>query len=358
MQAFINNISVPKSLEELEWYIDEHGCFNVEDILMDVETEWTAPRWAKAGDIVFFMHAKYGFSYLTALRTELNNTKIKYSESRYNEMMDWINHGLALNKKYGGKIYAIARVCGMPTYEGYDSEEFFHWKSRLYAAMDKITVLDNPIDISEFSDFLLVSRQSAITPVLGKDFDNLRKIIKKQNKIPEYFEQSDATPIPCSKINRKNWMTLSNEYRRSFLFESQFRMYYVNYLLASIGDRKTIYKECRCQKVGMADSFVDNVIFINGRYLPVEVKLSIAIQNNIKTQVRKYCFDDVIFLDKDKRVIAKDKIHSNFCLVIDTEKVYVYNYYNDDLEFLFDLDTLKSIDDLEKLKSRLNAVLN
>ena len=48
VQAFIDNISFPTTLVELEDFIDE---FNVEQILTVDETEWTAPKWAVEGDI-------------------------------------------------------------------------------------------------------------------------------------------------------------------------------------------------------------------------------------------------------------------------------------------------------------------
>lgn len=51
VQAFIDNISFPKNLEELEDFADE---FDVEQVLRVDETEWTAPKWAVEGDIVFF----------------------------------------------------------------------------------------------------------------------------------------------------------------------------------------------------------------------------------------------------------------------------------------------------------------
>lgn len=53
VQSFINNISFPKTLDELYWYATQHGSFNVEDILYESETVWTSPKWAKIGDIVF-----------------------------------------------------------------------------------------------------------------------------------------------------------------------------------------------------------------------------------------------------------------------------------------------------------------
>ena len=106
-------------------------------------------------------------------------------------------------------------------------------------------IKNSNLDISEFNEYIYVSRQSAITSVLGEDFKKLKSLIISKNNTPLYFSQVDATPIPLKRINKDNWMTISNEYRRSFMLETQFRAYYVDYLLSAIGGRKTIYKECK-----------------------------------------------------------------------------------------------------------------
>lgn len=75
VQAFIDNISFPMTLEELERFAD---WFNVEEILNVAETEWTAPRWAVEGDIVFFFHAKTAIQKITMLETKLKQEKTEY----------------------------------------------------------------------------------------------------------------------------------------------------------------------------------------------------------------------------------------------------------------------------------------
>ena len=67
VQAHINNISFPKTLDELYWFVTENGSFNVEDILFNKFVEWTVPNWTQTGDIVFFMHAKTARSTITKL---------------------------------------------------------------------------------------------------------------------------------------------------------------------------------------------------------------------------------------------------------------------------------------------------
>ena len=83
VQAFIDNISFPTTLVELEDFIDE---FNVEQILTVDETEWTAPKWAVEGDIVFFFHAKTAIQRITKLETEMKKEKEWMKESDWFEM--------------------------------------------------------------------------------------------------------------------------------------------------------------------------------------------------------------------------------------------------------------------------------
>ena len=171
-----------------------------------------------------------------------------------------------------------------------------------------------------------------------------------KNITPYYFEESIATPLPLTKINHVNWIEITEEYRRSFMLESQFRSYYVDYLLESIGDRKTIYKECRCVKGNNPNTFTDNVIYIKGRYLPIEVKLSIAVESDIKDQVNQYCNTDEIYIDSKKgRKVIPNQIYNNNVLVIDTEDVYMFDSRKYNLFHVQSLNQLKTKDDVKKL---------
>lgn len=355
IQSFISNISFPKNLDELEYFAMKYGQFNVEDILCENAVIWTAPRWAKINDIVFFMHAKTAVSTITRLRSELNQKRSCLSDVKYNMLMEWISKGLALYKEYGGKIFAIGRVDGAPEYESHimdDPDNYqMHWKSKVYAKINEINVLLNPIDISRFNDFIMVSRQSSITPVLGEAFDKLKDIIRESNSIPNYFEKSVSSAIPLGKITHDNWLSLPKEYRRRFVLEAQFRCFYVDFLLSELGDRKTILKECRCIKAGVPDSFVDNLIFMNGKYLPVEVKLSVSAQQNLKSQVLKYCYDDMI--TTKSKTLFPNNLYSNRVLIIDTESLFVYDAKHDSLEKIFELDGLTNKASIHTLKTKI-----
>ena len=83
VQAFIDNISFPKNLEELEDFADE---FDVEQVLRVDETEWTAPKWAVEGDIVFFFHAKTAIQWITKLETRIKEERKWRKESGWSEI--------------------------------------------------------------------------------------------------------------------------------------------------------------------------------------------------------------------------------------------------------------------------------
>ena len=129
--AFINNIAFPKSLEEIKEVYIEEGRYDIEALLSAEETCWTAPRWAMMGDVCLFMHAKTANSTISSLKTELMKNRHYYSDADFQELSSWLDRGKELYKKYGGKIFAVARVFDSPE-EYFDSEpnEYIHWGSR------------------------------------------------------------------------------------------------------------------------------------------------------------------------------------------------------------------------------------
>ena len=119
--AFINNIAFPKSLEEIKEVYFEEGRYDIEALLSAEETCWTAPRWAMMGDVCLFMHAKTANSTISSLKTELMKNRHYYSDADFQELSSWLDRGKELYKKYGGKIFAVARVFDSPE-EYFDSE--------------------------------------------------------------------------------------------------------------------------------------------------------------------------------------------------------------------------------------------
>ncbi len=346
VQAFLNNISFPKSLDELEIFADE---FNVEEILTVTETEWTAPKWAVEGDIVFFFHAKTAIQWIRKLETKLKNAKAFLPAERVRALENALKRARLLYKRYGGKIFAVGRVSDRPVYDSQDGDEIYHWNSKFYAKIDEIFVLQQPIDISEFSDFLMVSRQSAITPVVGADFEQLKAMIAVRNEIPDYLADSRAIPLPLAKIDAKNWLEVTKTYRRLFPLEIQFRRFYVDYFLRVFGEQKTFLSECECWRAGNRTGYADNAVKLGGKWCFVEVKLNIKTEAHLYDQLKKYCQIEAVPL-QDERTLPQEKIWQNTVLVIDTENIYLYYLQVNQLTALKSLSEVQAVEDIKQIR--------
>ena len=118
------------------------------------------------------MHSKTAISSITALRSKLIKSENVIPAPDYDLLMSYLGHAREIHAKYGGKIFAVGRVCGAPEYV--DPSEFvdqiLHWKSRDYAAIDNIQVLQTPIDISVFRQYIHLSRGGSVTPLFDTEF--------------------------------------------------------------------------------------------------------------------------------------------------------------------------------------------
>ena len=350
VEAFVNNISVPKTLDEMyEFYLDGNDAQNLVESANDSGTTcWTSPRWSRRGDIVLFMHAKTAKTSLTRLRTEVR-THLSSGSAEAQQLERAISEQIDFYKMYGGKIFAIGRINGKPEKE--EVNPLLHFKSRVFCDVNGLCLLDSPIDISEFNHFITISRLSAITPVFGDNFDELKEMIAEKNDVPAYFLNSYSTPYPSSRVNWENWMKLSLEYRNSFTLEIQFRQCYVDYLLKKLGDQKTISAECTCYKGTNPVTYVDNVIQIGRKLLPVEVKLNIKLENDLEGQCEQYCkLDKLILSKKQKRQARMQDLVDDRILIIDTYAVYMFYLKDRSIKVLFDLSDLKSEEDIRELR--------
>ena len=87
---------------------------------------------------------------------------------------------------------------------------------------------------------------------------------------------------------------------------------------------------------------------MNGKYLPVEIKLSVSAEKNIKNQLMSYCNLKQLHLTEDK--IVSDNIYENNVLVIDTDKIYLYYDPKRTLKEIFELDNIRSNEDIVNLR--------
>lgn len=350
VNAYINNISFPKSIDELEMFIYEHDCYNVEDVIEAIGgyVEWTVPRHSAIGDLVLFFHAKTAIQWIRKLETATKS--LNKTEHDIDLLTEWLNRARQLYSLYGGKIFAVGRVSSSPEREeepGMDSK-LFHWGSKIYAKISDIVLLDKPIDISEFNSFILVSRQSGITPLPANEFQKLKEIIVSKNTdLPEYFLHSKIGSYRLSKINSKNFLEITKDFRTRFLLESEFRSYYVDYFLQTLVGKK-YYRECRCHTEQNPLARVDNVFIFKDKNILLEVKLNIHIEKNLIEQLNQYIGADYIYLTSQPDSIICD-FERDYIYVMDVFALYKYMPKTKQLKNVVTLDNIKTIEDIKNL---------
>ncbi len=345
VNAYINNISFPKTIEHLEDFIYEHGCYNVEDVVNEVGEGyviWTVPRSSVIGDVVLYFHAKSAIQWIRKLET-ITKTLDSATHDK-NLLFEWLRRARALYSLYGGKIFAIGRISSRPERE--DELEFqHHWSGRIYANVKDLYLLERPIDISEFNSFIFLSRQSSITLLPSKEFEELKSLIKVKNpSIPTWFLESKIGDNMLSKINQNNFIEITSSCCKRFPLEISFRSYYVDYFLKTLSGNN-VYRECQCYTLKTPLARVDNVFEFVGKKMLLEVKLNIALEKNLISQLNQYiCAEYICLSDKLNNNITD--FEKEFMFVIDVYSVYRYDVKVEKLTKIFDLDEIKSKTDI------------
>lgn len=173
--AFVTNISFPKSLEEVAYFMEVRDRFDVEDITLNDYVEWTAPKDACIGEPAFFMHSKTSIDTIRRLKRELK--KNGRPDGIHMDLEKALEQGERLYELYGGKIFATGTVCGNIIEDTIAREDGLHWRSVYYAPIDNVKVLSSPVDIVEFRDFITISRTGAITKLNEEQLNRLNSLI-------------------------------------------------------------------------------------------------------------------------------------------------------------------------------------
>ncbi len=345
VNAHINNISFPKTIDQLEYFIYEHGCYNVEDVVneaADGYTIWTVPRSSVVGDIVLYFHAKTAIQWIRKLETATRTLDSATHDKRL--LYEWLQRARKLYSLYGGKIFAIGRVGSRPAREDEPVLQH-HWSGRIYAEIKDLYLLERPIDISEFNSFIFVSRQSSITHLASKEFEELKAHIKAKNlDVPKWFLESKIGDNMLSKVNQNNFLDITSFYRKRFLLEGFFRSYYVDYFLKTLSGNG-VYKECQCYTPATPLARVDNVFVFAGKKILLEVKLNIALEKDLISQLNQYICAEYICLSDEQNDRVTD-FERDFMLVMDVYSVYRYNVKVKKLIRVFDLDEIQCKTDI------------
>ena len=181
MSAFITNFQSPVEMQDLEDRFRRGGISNLNMLLhwrQFQPLEWTVDKQAVVGDTVLFMCAKTSVDHIGRLYTQIRKAGQKDSAlGRFAAAQQ------ALYKKYAGCIVAFGRVAKEPFQTEAPGWDAPYWRSPWYAEIDHILLLDMPIHISQFRDFITVSRTGAITRLNTEQWAKLRTLIANMSSV-------------------------------------------------------------------------------------------------------------------------------------------------------------------------------
>jgi len=351
IQASILNVGFPKNVHKLENMLSKNEPFeqqlDIERIInyrVGDEVQWSSPKWLQEDDIVFFYHAK---------SASVTINRLKKYEGLSTTLRKALHKATSYYEHYGGKLFAVAKIAARPEY--YDGDRgYHHFKGRIFAEIKDIEILTYPLQMDEFSDFIRVSRQSSITPVFGSEFDKLLALIKSNNTLSKKYSNIKGNTVPIKDADISNFI-LSAEATHRYTSESQFRAYYVDFLLKTISARD-VFTECYCFKNDVVTGIVDNIIKVNDKHVFVEVKLNIRAEGDLVSQLRQYVNSDYLKISngKGKTIIAD--IETQKMLVIDTEEVYVYSDLTGECNSVFNLSELNTPTALNDLRENIYMI--
>ena len=158
MSAFIINFQSPKELDDLVDRFQTDGLTNIDHILNFEDTlkEWTVDKNSKAGDKVFFMCAKTSKDHMRRVfldaKEYANDVIIAYAEKELN-----------LYQRYAGNVVATGTLAEDPFMADSSGYNYPAWRNPWYAKIDNFQLLENPVSIDDFRDFIKVSRTGSIT---------------------------------------------------------------------------------------------------------------------------------------------------------------------------------------------------
>ena len=352
VQAFINSIALPSTIEDLLYYMTENEkLLDPEQILLNSSEVWSVPRWCKKGDIVLFMTTVSSIQAISHIRAEIKRLKEHLQPSDYRLLNYGVMREESFYDRYGGRIFAVGKVAG--------NIEKVSGDKRVYARVDDIVLLEQPLHYDQFKEKVPVSKGGSITPVYSDKYSLLKDKMAQLNTLPGYVLKSRSEPIRESSINRENWLEVARNYRFHYTLEEQFRKAFVDYLLKDISDSRKIYAECYCKNKNGQWGYIDNVVIFNGKYLPVEVKLNVDLEANLIGQVSKYCSLSMLNLTHDQALADPgNEAYSDKVIIIDTFGIYLYDDKVHDYQKIYDFFSLVSKEDLKSIREIISVSIS
>ncbi len=221
VQSCITTVSFPDKIEGVLAMIDKNSRLMEDDVMEmstdldhllnftpDMDIYWTAPRWLTEGDILFFYHAaaakprtkkflrqarKCNKAYISHFVDYADKWAWDYSGTSaegfdFKDLIRFLEHTHDLAIRYAGTIFGYAIVSAQSVFFKTESEQW-HFKGKIFAPLGNVHIFAHPLEAENFTNFLLISRQAAITYIGKQQFDNIKKLVTTQpTKHPKRHE--------------------------------------------------------------------------------------------------------------------------------------------------------------------------
>lgn len=278
----------PQSEEEMEELAD--GWLTDIDLLHKIGPgeleEWTVPRWATPGDVLFLYHTKTAKKRIAKLLKEANRDLDADSN-----VVGLLEHARDNAAAYSGTIFACTELSAQPYYK-VEKFEDQHFSGRVWGYIGNIHVFDNPLPSEEFADLVRIG-QHMITTLDGTAFEGIRNRLRARNALPlpPFLENARFGGRSLREVNEDTWLSVVRDGEIGFFIEAQLRMSFLDHLLKEVKDfRSPLLRECECfrdeqkKMTGIADYFLK----VHGSWVPLEGKLNVSVEKNLPEQLRQY----------------------------------------------------------------------
>lgn len=286
IQSAITCVSFPDDILDLKADIAYAGSDRALDLDFltnpnpydrDDPLTWSAPKHLVEGDILFFYHTR---SALPLIRRA-----VRHAGEADGDMHAVLHRALDYFDRFGGSIFGCAEITQPASFEIVGRH--FNWRSQ--APIQGIHTFGHPLHLRVFEKFIPPPHGNTIIPLTAPQFNRLKTELQKHNRLPPYLRRAVGRDLGLNQVTAKNWRRVACAADIRFRYEEQLRTYFANHLLREIKDvGSPLLEECECYRESNGGGQADYFVKLNGRWTPVEAKISVLAEKDLFSQIRKY----------------------------------------------------------------------
>lgn len=257
------------TLAENIWVTAKHG----------EDTNWSAARWAKPGDIVLFYSTKRSLAAADRLFKKFQQEKPGSPKAEFFWRARYVLERVA------GRIFVAGRVKKSAAIE--KNAPKLPWTDRYYADIGDLKLIE-PFPVSVMRNEIAIRRRATVTPLTALQFNRLRERLKGYNDLPEWLLSVEVADLAYVSADG-GWRAVAARSDIRFQTETQFRGALLDGFLEELaGESAEILREVQCWRRGRPTGIVDYILRTNSGILPIEAKLDRTLTSALAEQVRQY----------------------------------------------------------------------